>query len=500
MDEITMFAELRPNDTLTNADLADIRAELFPGLQPNASLERPADDSSEMKLFELHPSPEDAPSFDSRQPHRPAGRSRLVAVAAAVVAVVGLGGLTAISGRDNQPIPPAAQPPAAPVEAGFHFETPTVMMDATSVEVITADRGWVPTDDVVVHSDPGMANEYTTLELTWHDDGIEQRMYMYFQSNGIDWWVREIRTYDGQADGDWMEPAAEGQFFKSPLGTAFVGDLNLATLRITDMTLEAFRRPAVCESPTDPIALLADYPTIDSFDGGFGATFQMIDTATCTPLPVAPYEFEYTVDDPTIVAIQPDEPIDGFPAIKTRVELSFLKAGATTVHATARNDTGDIVSAATMDITVRPTPVDETTSDTMPPPATIEPDMAVDTEQSDLGTQIEYRIGSLTERLDTLDYSITSTQTPVDAPTTIALDSTIDGRTIVIKMGSGTVLQPENHNRVPITIVEQDDLQVRGQLNSNSGWTVEIIAERSIDDGPLPTPDELQEMLYSLDP
>lgn len=491
MDEITMFAELRPNDTLTNADLADIRAELFPGLQPNTSLERPADDSFELKLLELHPSDED------RAPIR---RSRTVATVAAAVAVLGLGGLIAISGPDNQPIPPAAQPPAAPVEAGFHFETPTVMMDATSVEVITADRGWVPTDDVVAHSDPGMPNEYTTLELSWHDNGVEQRMYMYFQSNGIDWWVREIRTYDGQVDGDWLEPTVEGQYLKSPLGTAFIGDLDLATLRITDMTLEAFRRPAVCESPTDPIALLADYPTIDSLDGGFGATFQMIDTATCTPLPVAPYEFDYTVDDPTIVAIQPNEPIDGFPAIKTRVELSFLRAGATTVHATARNDTGEVVSTATMDITVRPTPADETASDTTPPPATIEPRMTVDTEQSDLDTQIDYRIGSLTEQLETLGYTITSTQTPAEAPTTIALDSIIDGRTIVIEMGSGTVLQPENHNRVPITLVEQDDLQVRGQLISNSGWTFEIVAERSIDDGPLPTPDELQDILYSLDP
>lgn len=445
------------------------------------------------------------PKFEDLQPRRATSQPRFVAVAAAAITIAGVGGLIAVNNRSNEPIQPAAQPPAAPIAVGFSFETPTVKLDASSIEVITDDRSWAPTGDVVVNSDPGMPNEYTTLELTWHENAVEQRVSLYFQSDGIDWWINEIGTFDGHTQGEWAEPAITGQYARTPLGTPFVGNLVVPNLRIENVTLEAFRRPAICDNPTQPIALLADYPVIDSNVGGYGATFQMIDTATCTPLAVAPYEFDYTVDDATIVAIDPDEPLAGYPEIKTRVGLNLLQPGATTVRATASDDTGAIISSATMNITVHPAPLDNTPLDTTAPPVAIQTDTVDDTEQSDLAAEIERRIAILTEQLATeqlatLDYTITSTQTATDAPTTIVLDSNTDNRTIVIKMSDGTPLQPENHDRVPITIVNTNDLQVRGQLASNSGWTFEVLAERSTSDGPLPTPDELQEILYSLDP
>ena len=48
---------------------------------------------------------------------------------------------------------------------------------------------------------------------------------MYFEADDTDWWVREIRTYDGQAQGDWV--TANGPFFKTPLGAAFEGDVTI---------------------------------------------------------------------------------------------------------------------------------------------------------------------------------------------------------------------------------------------------------------------------------
>jgi hypothetical protein len=93
-----------------------------------------------------------------------------------------------------------------------------------------------------------------------------------------------------------------------------------------------------------------------------------------------------------------------------------------------------------------------------------------------------------------------ATETPSNALTTITAESDNDGRTIVITMTPGTPLQPENHNRVPIIIDEQSELQIRGHVDSNSGWKFEITAGRSPDDEPLPTADQLQEILYALDP
>lgn len=120
----------------------------------------------------------------------------------------------------------------------FRFEVPTVLLEAAEVEVTVADRSFVPPSDVVVQGDPGTPNEYTTLELTWHEADIEQRIYIYFTSDGTNWWADEIRTYDGNIAAEWI--VEHGVFFESPLGSAFEGDLDLPNLKIHDMRLEAF--------------------------------------------------------------------------------------------------------------------------------------------------------------------------------------------------------------------------------------------------------------------
>jgi hypothetical protein len=285
-------------------------------------------------------------------PHR--RPRRLAAVIAAGVVVAGVG-LLAITRHTSTP---RTSRPSGNSDAPFRFATPTVAMAAASIEVIANSQSFVPTTDVQVAGDPGTP-EYTTLELTWHERGIEQRIYLYFTSDGTNWWANEIQTYNGRPDGDWIEPAAQGQYFKSPLGVAFHGDLNLANLRIRDMTLEAFGRPHACDTPIGAIgaiAMIADYPTIDSAPGGFGATFQLLDTQTCKALPVAPYTFEYRSDDPTIVAIPPQEPIPDYPPRKTRLGLQLVAPGVTTIHAAAKDATGNVVATVQMHIVVRPAP------------------------------------------------------------------------------------------------------------------------------------------------
>lgn len=432
--------------------------------------------------------------------------SRLVPmVAAAVLVVVGIGGIVAVSSRNRSQAPTNAASSPTQTAPGVHWETPTVRLDAASVEVVTGDRTWVPTDDVVVWGDPGRINQFTTLELTWHDGGVEQRIHLYFASDGTDWWVSEIRTYDGEEEGGWIDPIAVGEFFKTPLGTAYVGDVDLPNLQIHDMTLEAFLPPSVCDAPTAPIALLADFPVIDGPDariGGYGTTFQLIDTATCTPLPVAPYEFEYVSDDPTIVSVNASEEFeefDDYPEEKAWVGLTLRAAGSTTVRATARDGDGNVVGTATMAVTIGPVPYatdPATTDDTVPasvsssfPPATTD------------GFEAEYhhRVEPLVEHLDGLGYEITAVDTR-NQPATIYARSTSDSRTLTITMNPGTMLVPENHDRVPIVVDEQTDTRVSGHVASNNGWTFVITADRTPTDGALPTTSELQTILYTLDP
>jgi hypothetical protein len=158
------------------------------------------------------------------QRHRP--RLLMVAVVAGLVVAAGV----ALAHRSTDDT--VANTPAA--ASSFRFETPTVLLEATTVEVTVANQVFVPTADVEVAGDPGTPNEYTTLELTWHQHDVEQRIYIYFTSDGTNWWANEIRTYDGNSNAEWIEQ--QGEFFKSVLGTAYVGDVDLPNLKIVQQS------------------------------------------------------------------------------------------------------------------------------------------------------------------------------------------------------------------------------------------------------------------------
>jgi hypothetical protein len=102
------------------------------------------------------------------------------------------------------------------------WKTGVVSLEADNFYLI-ADRqtfyGDVETTEI--HSDPGDADS-CTLEIEWQENGVEMRLYLYFESDGVDWWSDEFRTYNGREDGDWIYYT--GEFFKSRLGTAFMGD------------------------------------------------------------------------------------------------------------------------------------------------------------------------------------------------------------------------------------------------------------------------------------
>ncbi len=306
-------------------------------------------------------------------PLAPRGERRWLLPAAAVVLVV-VGGLVLANRRtDDSPAgTPAAQAPAS--TQPFSFETPTVRLAADNIEVVVGADVFSPTS-AEVHSDPGTA-EYTTLELTWVQGGGEQRLFIYFASDGASWWANEISTYD--AAGEWVDSPADQRWFASPLGTPWTGDLDLPTLRITNMTVEAFLRPASCDNPTSPIAVVAAYPTIDGIAGeglGYGGRIDLIDTATCTLVDPSPYTFTAIVDDPSIAAV--DEPMptttttasgaqpDGSEAAAEqfgRFSLTFLKPGQTTVRITVTDSAGTVIGTVTTPVTLRaPSNVTETT-------------------------------------------------------------------------------------------------------------------------------------------
>jgi len=129
-------------------------------------------------------------------------------------------------------VPALAQDEASPAPGAEAASEPTIRWETDQVS-LRADTFSVEANDRVfttqgaplgADSDPG-GSDYWTLEVTWLEQDREQRLNMYFGSDGTDWWVDEIRTYDGYKRGEWIY--YEGPLFRTPLGEAHEGDVRL---------------------------------------------------------------------------------------------------------------------------------------------------------------------------------------------------------------------------------------------------------------------------------
>lgn len=123
---------------------------------------------------------------------------------------------------------PGAGTPASDDAPSVGWTTDRVALFADDVRLEVNDLEFG--DDVwprSLDSDPGRS-DYWTLEVVWLEHDVEQRLNMYFGSDGTDWWVDEIRTYDGHERGEWVY--AYGPFFRTPLGEAFEGDVTVELL------------------------------------------------------------------------------------------------------------------------------------------------------------------------------------------------------------------------------------------------------------------------------
>ncbi len=289
-------------------------------------------------------------------PHGRARRGRpALWVATAAAGILIAGALAILWPNTRLDTGPAAGPQ-------FHVETPQVVLDAASVTVDVGGRRFTPTADLVEASgDPGTPDRYTTLELIWHEHGVEMRVNLYFESDGTDWWVSEARTYDGRDPADWI--TQEGQFLRTPLGSPYQGDVSLGGLHMTDAILEAFRDPEGCEparfgssaaaSGRSTVRLLGASLAIELPIGadGYGFDVTLLDTQTCTVSPVegSGVSIQATVADPAIYPGQVS--VDG-----GRIELSnqglTLPPGRTTLRLTATGPTGEPVDAIDVPIII----------------------------------------------------------------------------------------------------------------------------------------------------
>lgn len=176
--------------------------------------------------------------------------------ATAVVAVVAIVGLTALAGR-----PP--QPPSVGAGNTVRWQTEVVSLDAADFFIEAGGVRYVDAPGAMrVRSDPGDLT-YWTLEVEWREHDRVMRLNLYFAADGRDWWVSEIRTYDGRDPADWIY--YKGVFFKRPLGQAFAGDVDLSSslpfpgrLVFRGLQLAVHPQPSFVAPPGGGIELSSD--------------------------------------------------------------------------------------------------------------------------------------------------------------------------------------------------------------------------------------------------
>lgn len=173
----------------------------------------------------------------------------------------------AVSG---EPVPT----PTPTIGTSVNWVTPYALFQADDFYILAnGKRYYANTGVVEVRSDPGNPT-YTTLEVTWHENGDEMRMYIYFHSDGYRWWTDEIRTYNGQTPNDWIYymdnntyltnlgyqyiQNTPGGFVKvSPTTGQVISEIHYSNLRVQAF-LGATPPPTYNPSPT---ATATSYPT-----------------------------------------------------------------------------------------------------------------------------------------------------------------------------------------------------------------------------------------------
>jgi hypothetical protein len=215
----------------------DIETRLTQHLHATAANAVPAPDLDAVKTGRTVVGLDHRPGMPRRR-----GRTmQMIAAAAALMIVAGTVGFLTTRDSDSTRNPPVTQPPttaatsttavttpppASPEGFPVRWATQRARLSADDLAITVGGKTFRPGRVEVVVDDDGGSGESQTLELTWIENNVEMRWYIYLQSDGSEWWSAEMTTYDGRRDGDWVSFTG-GDYFRSPLGQAFRGDLSL---------------------------------------------------------------------------------------------------------------------------------------------------------------------------------------------------------------------------------------------------------------------------------
>lgn len=142
----------------------------------------------------------------------------------------------------------AATPADAQTENYVIWATGRYSLSASDFYIeINGEKFLAPVSGLDISGDEGDATAMTT-ELTWQENNVEMRLFIYYASDGTDWWVDLIRTYNAEGSAEWINYSSPN--IGSSLGSAFSGDVAVDSdtgeaiagkINFTGLMLEAFK-------------------------------------------------------------------------------------------------------------------------------------------------------------------------------------------------------------------------------------------------------------------
>lgn len=97
-------------------------------------------------------------------------------------------------------------PSPTPVNNAVNWTNDWVSLTATNFYLNIEGKGhFTGNPQAVVRSDYGNPNESLTLEVSWPENDVEMRLYIYFRKNVDNTWTAyNINSYNGEYYGDWI--------------------------------------------------------------------------------------------------------------------------------------------------------------------------------------------------------------------------------------------------------------------------------------------------------
>jgi hypothetical protein len=250
------------------------------------------------------------------------------------------------------------------VPHAVNWDTSTVKLTADDFFILANGKKFVGAQTYTrVTSDPG-DNWYTTLEVEWEEGGLPMRLYMYFHSDGIKWWVDEVRTYDGNNPGNWIYYTNFSPYFEGTLGEPVTGAVSLISDEGDDSIYfkNLYLLPFKDQVPNVPDYKLQPLPgndvqmKISDVSSVYQVVAKLLDKNGNLVTNQSRFKYEWSVDDNTIVSVTPILYCFGGilnPCPEDKGQLRSISPGDTTVHVKVTDTaTGETIGETSWNVNV----------------------------------------------------------------------------------------------------------------------------------------------------